>query len=116
MRDHRIANMDTLDEFVYCTTGHASFSCETLQDMHSCHGRNTLLDWDEHHNDQRHNLFLTSMISGKLLKDASILITTSPSAIGTIQKSVVTRNIAMLKFPKTNKTVFAAMFSRQLVS
>jgi len=56
------------------------------------------------------------MISGKLLKDASILITTSPSAIGTIQKSVVTRNIAMLKFPKTNKTVFAAMFSRQLVS
>jgi len=38
------------------------------------------------------------MVSGKLLKDASVLINSRPSAIGTIQKSVVTRNIAILGF------------------
>jgi len=45
-------------------------------------------------------MFLKSMVSGKVLKNASVLITSRPwpSAIGTIQKSVVTRNIAILGF------------------
>jgi len=94
-------NYDSIDEFIYCTTDHASFACEAIQDIHSCHGRNTLLlleGWDEWHGDQQHNLFLASIVSGKLLKDASVLITSRPSSIGTIQKSVVTRNIAILGF------------------
>ena len=40
LRDHRIVNFNTIDEFIYCTTGHASFACEALQDMHCYHGKN----------------------------------------------------------------------------
>jgi len=101
LRDHRIANLVTIDEFINCTTGNADFACETIQDIYSCHGVNTLLlleGWDERCDDQQHNSFLASIVSGKLLKDASVLITSRPSSIGTIQKSLVTRNIAILGF------------------
>jgi len=77
LRDHRIAKFDTIDEFIYCTTGHASFASEALQDIHSCHGRNTLLlleSWDERHDNQQHNLFLTNIVTDKLLKMAVFLL------------------------------------------
>ena len=101
LRDPRIVNMGTIDEVVYCSTGYASFVYDAVRDIHYCHGMNVLFlleGWDELHEDKQRTSFLADIISGKVLKDASILITSRPSSIGTIQKSVVSRNIAILGF------------------
>ena len=101
LRDPRIVNMYSIDELIYCSTGNAHFAFEAIQDIHSCHGRNSLLileGWDELHEDKQRDSFLADIISRKLFKDASVLITSRPSSIGTIQKIFVTRHIAILGF------------------
>ena len=101
LRDPRIANMYSIDELIHCSTGNAHFAVEAIQDVHSCHGRNCLLileGWDELHENKQRESFLADIISGKLFKDASVLITSRPSSIGTIQKILVTRHIAILGF------------------
>ena len=101
LRDPRIVNMSTIDELIYCSTGNASFVHEAVRDIYHCHGMNVLFlfeGWDELHEDKQRKSFLASIIAGKVLKNASILLTSRPSSIGTIQKIHVTRNIAILGF------------------
>jgi len=101
LRDPRIANMGAIDEVINCTTGYASFVYEAVRDIHYCHGANILIlleGWDELHEEKQRNSFLANIVTGKILKGASVLITSRPSSIGTIQKVLVTRNIAILGF------------------
>ena len=46
--------------------------------------------------DKQRKSFLANIVTGKLLKDASVLVTRV--AIGTIQKILVTRNTTILRF------------------
>jgi len=101
LRDPRIVHMGTIDEVIYCSNSYASFVYEAVRDIHCSHGANILIlleGWDELHEDRQCNSFLADIVTGKVLKDASVLITSRPSSIGTIQKSLVTRNIAILGF------------------
>ena len=87
LRDPRIVNISTIDELIYCSTGNASFVYQAVQDIHYCHGMNVLFlleGWDELHEDKQHKPFLANIVTGKLLKNVSVLITSCPSSIRTI--------------------------------
>jgi len=96
LRDPRIVNMNGITELIYWSTGNANLAFEAIQDVNSSHGRNCLLileGWDELPENKQRESFLADIISRKLFKDASVLITSRPSSIGTIQKIFVTRQI-----------------------
>ena len=73
-----------------------------VRDITCIEGKNILLlleGWDELSEDKQLNKsFFASIIAGKVLKKGSVLITSRPSSIGSIQKKFITRNIAILGF------------------
>jgi len=60
LRDYGIAQFNTIDVFIENTTNYANFAKKVLKDIHSRHGRSTLLlleGWDELPEEKQSNSF-----------------------------------------------------------
>ena len=100
LRDPRISDIESIDEMVKCTMGD-NFASEVVRDIKCIDGENILLlleGWDELPEEKQQKSFFTDAISGKALQKCSVLITSRPSSIGSIQKRFITRHIAILGF------------------
>ena len=102
LRDVTICEIESIDQMVECTMGE-NFVAEIVRDITFIEGKNILLlleGWDELPEDikQLDKSFFANVIAGKILKKGSVLITSRPSSIGSIQKKFITRNIAILGF------------------
>ena len=101
LRDPRISDINCFDEVVNCTLGDSNFATEVVSEINCIDGKSILLlleGWDEFPEDKQHKSFFANLISGKALKNCDVLITSRPSSIGSIQKSVITRHVAILGF------------------
>ena len=102
LRDVTISEIESIDQMIECTMGE-DFIAEIVRDIKCIEGKNILLlleGWDELPEDikQLDKSFFANTIARKILKKGSVLITSRPSSIGTIQKKFITRNIAILGF------------------
>ena len=101
LRDVTISEIESIDQMVEYTMGE-DFVAEIVRDITCIEGKNILLlleGWDELPEDkQLDKSFFANIIAGKILKKGSILITSRPSSIGSIQKKFITRNVAILGF------------------
>ena len=101
LRDVTISEIESIDQIIECTMGE-DFVPEIVRDISCIEGKNILLlleGWDElPENKQLDKSFFASIIAGKVLRKISVLITSRPSSIGSIQKKFITRNIAILGF------------------
>ena len=100
LRDFRISYTENIRELIYCSIGDQSFAYQASREIESINGEGMLLlleGWDELP-EVKQSDFFAKVISGRVLKNASVLITSRPSSIGSIQKGFVTRNIAILGF------------------
>ena len=101
LRDVIISEIESIDQMIECTMGE-DFVPEIVRDISCIEGKNILLlleGWDElPENKQLDKSFFASIIAGKVLRKISVLITSRPSSIGSIQKKFITRNIAILGF------------------
>ena len=102
LRDFTISEIESIDQMVECTMGE-NFVAEIVRDITFIEGKNILLlleGWDELPEDikQLDKSFFANTIARKILKKGSVLITSRPSSIGSIQKKFITRNIAILGF------------------
>ena len=101
LRDVTISEIESIDQMVECTMGE-DFVPEIVRDISCIEGKNILLlleGWDELPEDkQLDQSFFANMIARKVLRKISVLITSRPSSIGSIQKKFITRNIAILGF------------------
>ena len=101
LRDFTISEIESIDQMVECTMGE-NFVAEIVRDIKLIEGKNILLlleGWDELPEDkQLDKSFFANVIARKILKKGSVLITSRPSSIGSIQKKFITRNIAILGF------------------
>ena len=101
LRDPRISDIESTDEVISCIIGDSSLVSEVVRDIKFIDGENVLLlleGWDELPEDKQQRSFFTNIISGKVLKKVSVLITSRPSSIGSIQKQFITCNIAIVGF------------------
>ena len=101
LRDVTISEIESIDQMVEYTMGE-DFVAEIVRDITLIEGKNIVLlleGWDELPGDkQLDKSFFANLIAGKILKKGSVLITSRPSSIGSIQKKFITRNIAILGF------------------
>ena len=101
LRDVTISEIKSIGQIVEYTMGE-DFVNEVVRDITCIEGKNILLlleGWDELPEDKQLNeSFFASIIAGKVLKKGSVLITSRPSSIGSIQKKFLSRNIAILGF------------------
>jgi len=101
LRDPRIADMENITELIYHSIGDTDFAFEASHEIESCEGEGVLLvleGWDELPDDIQNKSLFANIISKKVFKKASVLITSRPSSIGSIKKIHVTRNIVILGF------------------
>ena len=91
LRDVTISEIESIDQMIECTMGE-DFVPEIVRDISCIEGKNILLlleGWDElPENKQLDKSFFASIIAGKVLRKISVLITSRPSSIGSIQKSL----------------------------
>ena len=101
LRDVKIRDIESIDDMVDRTMGDDCAS-EVVGDITCIDGKNVLLvleGWDELPEDkQLKKSFFANTIAGKVLKKVSVIITSRPSSIGTIEKAYITRNVAILGF------------------
>ena len=93
--------IDSIDKMVECTMTTGDSIPGVVRDITYIEGKNILLlleGWDELPVYMQKKSFFVDIISGKALKNASVLITTRPSSIGSIEKRFITRNVAILGF------------------
>lgn len=103
LRDFRISYMENINELIHCSTGDKDFAYEASCEITSIDGEGVLIlleGWDELPEERQSQSFFVKIISGRILTKVSVLITSRPSSIGSIQKGFVTRNIAILGFSK----------------
>ena len=101
LRDFRISYTENIRELIHCSIGDQGFAYQASREIKSIDGEGTLLlleGWDELPEGKQSDSFFAKVISGRVLKNASVIITSRPSSIGSIQKGFVTRNIAILGF------------------
>ena len=100
LRDPRISDIESINDIVNCTMDN-NFVSEVVRDIKCIDGETILLlleGWDELPEDKQQKSFVANIISGKVLKRGSILITSRPSSIGSIPKRFITHHIAILGF------------------
>ena len=100
LRHFRLSDTENIRELIYYSTDDQSFAHQASREIESINGEGMLLlleGWDELP-EVKQSDFFAKVISGRVLKNASVLITSRPSSIGSIQKGFVTRNIAILGF------------------
>ena len=102
LRDPRIADMTNITELIYySTTCDTDFAFEVSHEIECREGEGVLLvleGWDELPDDKQKKSFFASIIAKGVFNNASVLVTSRPSSIGSIKKIHVTRNIAILGF------------------
>ena len=102
LRDVTISEIESIDQMVKYTMG-KDFVKEVVRDITCIEGKNVLLlleGWDElpENIKQLNKSFFSNIIAKEILDNVSVLITSRPSSIGSIQKKFITRNIAILGF------------------
>ena len=99
LRDPRISDIDSIDNVVKCSLG--DNVSEVVGEINCNDGKNVLLlleGWDEFPEEKQQKSLFTEFISGEVLKECDILITSHPSSIGSMQKIFITHHIAILGF------------------
>ena len=99
LRDEKIAKAETFDELIQLYMGPSGEGIG--KQIHGKHGKDILIileGWDELLACKQHNSLFTQLISGDLLPDAVIVITSRPSAIRSLEYKHIQRRIEILGF------------------
>ena len=99
LRDEEIANANLMKTIIELHMGPLSES--TVEDIYESHGKGLLIileGWDELPESRQHGSLFTRLISGVLLPEAVILITSRPSAVRSLQFKHIQRRIEILGF------------------
>ena len=99
LRDEEIANADSLKRLVELHIG--TLTKMTVDDIHECRGKNLLIileGWDELPEAKQRSSLFTRLISGVLLPEAVIVITSRPSALRSLDYKHIQRRIEILGF------------------
>ncbi|XP_065897036.1 protein NLRC3-like isoform X2 [Dysidea avara] len=101
LRDKQVANAKTIDELIEMHMGIRTLTKMIIDDIYECDGKGMLIileGWDELPESSRHNSLFTRLISGDLMPEAVILITSRPSAIRSLEYKHIQRRIEILGF------------------
>ena len=99
LRDKEIAGARTLDEIIQLFMG--SLTDRIADEIYETNGKGMLIileGWDELDESKRHSSLFTRLVSGDVLPDAVIVITSRPSAIRSIPFNFISRRIEILGF------------------
>ncbi|XP_065906658.1 uncharacterized protein [Dysidea avara] len=99
LRDIEVANAKTLDELIELYMG--SLTKTIMDEIYERNGQDSLIileGWDELPECKQHSCLFTRLISGDLLPEAVIVITSRPSAIRSLQYNCIKRRIEILGF------------------
>jgi len=99
LRDPRIARSNDLNQIISLHLGRPAL--DVVDNMIACHGAGFAIwleGWDELLDSQKSNSIFSDLISGTLLPEATIIVTTRPSATGSLQEGYITRRIEILGF------------------
>lgn len=99
LRDHGIGNAESLEALIRLFQG--TEDDNTVRALRATIGNGIVVwleGWDELPNDRKHNSMYADFISGQLLPQAIVVITTRPSATVSIQDNFITRRIEILGF------------------
>ena len=99
LRDHRIGNTESLEVLIrlFCGTEADNIA----RGLRSTNGHGIVIwleGWDELSNDRRQDSIFTNLISGQLMSQAIVVITTRPSATVSMQDNFITCRIKILGF------------------
>ena len=101
LRDPRIDDVTSMDKVISCTVGDSNFASEVVRDIEFIDGKRILLlleGWDELPEKKQYESIFSNIISGNILKQGNVLITSRPSSISSIPKRFITRHITILGF------------------
>ena len=99
LRDQRIAKSKSLNDIISLQLGRPAL--DVVEEMVACFGAGFAIwleGWDELIDSQKSESVFSDLISGILLPQAVIVLTTRPSAIGSLQDDWITRRIEILGF------------------
>ena len=101
LRDPRIAKSNDLNEIISLQLGRPAL--DVVESIIACHGARFAIwleGWDELLDIYKSNSVFSDLVSGTLLPEATIVVTTRPSAIGSLEDGHITRRIEILGFTK----------------
>ena len=99
LRDQRLAKSNSLCDIISLQLGRPAL--DVVEEMVACCGAGFALwleGWDELIDSQKSESVFSDLISGVLLPQATIVLTTRPSAVGSLQNDCITRRIEILGF------------------
>ena len=99
LRDPRIAKSNNLNEIISLQLGRPAL--DVVENVTACHGAGFAIwleGWDELCDSHKSNSVFSDLISGTLLPEATIVVTTRPSATGSLEDGYITRRIEILGF------------------
>ena len=99
LRDPRIAKSNDLNEIISLQLGRPAL--DMVESIIACHGAGFAIwleGWDELLDIHKCNSVFSDLISGTLLPEATIIVTTRPSATGSLEDGYITRRIEILGF------------------
>ena len=102
LKDTRVAEVTSIRELIELYMGNLS-SGPIAKEINDTKGKGILFlleGWDELPETSRYSALFTDLISGKLLPDALIVITSRPSASGSLPYEYIHRRIEILGFTK----------------
>ena len=101
LREAEVANAKSLDELIKLYMG--SLTDKFIDELYESNGKGRLIileGWDELPESRQDSSLFTRLISGDLLPEAVILITSHPSAIRSLKYEHIERRIEILGFTK----------------
>jgi len=99
LRDIEVASAKTFDEIIQLFMG--SLTRRIIDKIYESNGQGVLIileGWDELPENRRHGSLFARLISGDVLPEAVVVITSRPSAIRSIPFNVIDRRIEILGF------------------
>ncbi|XP_065907025.1 protein NLRC3-like isoform X2 [Dysidea avara] len=105
LRDEEVANAVTLNELLELQIG--PLTRATVDDIYKKNGKGILIileGWDELPEIRQRTSLFTRLISGSLLPEAKIVITSRPSAVRSLQFKYIKRRIEILGFTEQQVT------------
>ena len=110
LRDKEVANILSLKTFIELHIGSSELAIEEIE---RSHGKGLLIileGWDELLPDKQCSSFFTRLISGVLLPEAVILITSRPSAVRSLQFKYIQRRIEILGFTEKQIALYITQY------
>jgi len=101
LRDAEVAEAETLDELLKLYMGSVTQMC--ISEIYESNGKGRLIvleGWDELPKSKRDSSLFTRLVSGDLLPNAVIVVTSRPSAIRSLEYGHIQRRIEILGFTK----------------